>query len=167
MGELDPRTWLEVAVGGGLFLAGLLVGLLAARAGSRTRLRVRELEAELRHERESHASYQDSVVKHFDRTSDLFRDLTLQYTDLYAHLAEGARDLCADRLPSLAHGFGGPGLQIGPGAADSAPEPSSPDRDAAESDAEPPSPPEPLTAAEVNPPEVEEPGAPEPEPLPR
>ena len=48
--------------------------------------------------------------KHFSGTSDLFRDLTHQYTTLYAHLAEGARELCPDQVPSLGHGMGEPPL---------------------------------------------------------
>ncbi len=110
---LEPTTWLELALGGALFASGVLIGSFAAQFGSRAQARIRELEEELHQEREEGAAYQDAVAKHFGRTSDLFRELTQQYTFLYAHLAEGARDLCADRLPALARGFGDPGLAIG------------------------------------------------------
>ncbi len=107
----------ELAIGAGLLVAGIALGALASGAG-RVRERLRALERELALERERHAVYQDEVAKHFGRTSDLFRDLTRQYTSLYAHLAEGARDLCADRLPALGRGFGATPLQAGSQPAD-------------------------------------------------
>ena len=48
------------------------------------------------------------MEKHFERTSELFRDLTEQYTALYAHLAEGARELCAEGGPALGRGLNDP-----------------------------------------------------------
>jgi uncharacterized membrane-anchored protein YhcB (DUF1043 family) len=119
--EFGVENWMQIAIGGGLFVAGLIVGLLAGRAGDRTRSRLREVEAELDQEREQSAAYRDAVGKHFDQTSDLFRDLTHQYTSLYAHLAEGARDLCGDRMPALARGFGEPLLQAGTSPAEEPP----------------------------------------------
>jgi uncharacterized membrane-anchored protein YhcB (DUF1043 family) len=110
---IDLNNWWQIAIGGGLFVGGLLLGLVLSYAGDRTRARVRKLENELSEEREQRAAYQDAVGKHFGQTSDLFRDLTHQYTSLYAHLAEGARELCADRIPALGEGFGMPGLQAG------------------------------------------------------
>jgi uncharacterized membrane-anchored protein YhcB (DUF1043 family) len=98
-------TSVEIAVGGGLFLLGLLLGLLAGRGGRGPRARVRALEAELAQVTERLASYRDQVEKHFVQTSDLFGDLTRQYTAVWDHLAEGARELCPDRVPGLGRGF--------------------------------------------------------------
>jgi uncharacterized membrane-anchored protein YhcB (DUF1043 family) len=108
---LELGNWELIALGGALFASGLVVGLLISYAGDRVRARVRVLERELADQREQNAAYQDAVGKHFGQTSDLFRDLTHQYTSLYAHLAEGARELCADRIPALGRGFGLPGLE--------------------------------------------------------
>jgi uncharacterized membrane-anchored protein YhcB (DUF1043 family) len=104
----DTGTGLQLAVAFGLLIGGLAAGLALGRGGSRARARIRELELEVRVEREEHAAYRDGVAKHFAGTSDLFRDLTHQYTALYAHLAEGARDLCPDRVPALGRGLGEP-----------------------------------------------------------
>lgn len=115
---MDPELGVELAIGAGLFVAGIALGALASGAG-RARARLLALERELASEREQRAAYEDAVAKHFGRTSDLFRDLTRQYTSLYAHLAEGARDLCAERLP-LGRGFEATPLQAGAGPADGA-----------------------------------------------
>jgi hypothetical protein len=120
--DLELGSGAQIAIGGGLFVAGLLLGVVLARVGNRTRARLRALEEELREEREEASAYKESVAKHFDQTSDLFRDLTHQYTSLYAHLAEGARDLCAERMPALGRGFGGPLLHPGASEADTPPE---------------------------------------------
>ncbi len=109
---LEPGIW-EIAVGGTLFIAGFLLAFFTVGADRRTRARVRALETDLLQERERRASYEDAVAKHFDRTSDLFREMTHQYSSLYAHLAEGARELCAERLPALGTGFGAGVLQAG------------------------------------------------------
>jgi hypothetical protein len=97
-----------IAIGAGLFLLGLALGVIVARASDAARRRARELEEQLRQSREQQAAYEDSVAKHFSRTADLVRDLTHQYASLYAHLAEGSRELCADRLPALGRGFEAP-----------------------------------------------------------
>ncbi len=104
---MDFGVW-GVVAGGLLFASGAALGVLAAGMGLRGG-RVRQLGRELREERERAAGYRDSVAKHFGDTSDRFRDLTREYTALYAHLAEGARELCAERVPQLGRGFAGAG----------------------------------------------------------
>jgi hypothetical protein len=101
MTEIGP----EIAGAIGLAV-GVVIGLAVMRLSGRDwRSRIRALEAEYREEREAHAAYRASVSKHFADTSDLFRDLTRQYTALYAHLAEGARGLCPEDPPALASGY--------------------------------------------------------------
>ena len=78
-----------------------------------------ELERDLETARSEFHGYRDRVEKHFGQTSDLFRDLTARYTALYTHLAEGARDLCPERVPELGRGFEGALLE--PSAAGQAP----------------------------------------------
>jgi uncharacterized membrane-anchored protein YhcB (DUF1043 family) len=115
----------------GVFLIGLGAGIFLRRGGIRTaRAEAERLSADLgltraqlaaaeetlreaRHELESQRS---AVAKHFERTSDLFRDLTRQYTALYAHLAEGARELCPDQRIAIASGFGEAVPALGPRA---------------------------------------------------
>jgi uncharacterized membrane-anchored protein YhcB (DUF1043 family) len=100
---MELGVW-GVVVGSALFAGGLVLGLVL-NGSPLASGRLRRLEQELREERERSAGYRESVAKHFGATSDLFRDLTRQYTGLYAHLAEGARELCPDRIPELGHGF--------------------------------------------------------------
>ncbi len=118
----DGTTGIQLAIAFGLLVGGLSAGLALARGGPRARARIRELELELRQSREEHAAYRDQVGKHFSGTSDLFRDLTHQYTALYAHLGEGARDLCPDQVSALGGGMGAPPLVAGP-----TPEPAGPE----------------------------------------
>ncbi len=102
----------EIALGAALLVAGALLGRQTARPDEGLRTRVRELEELLFEEREQRSSYEVAVAKHFGQTSDLFRDLTHQYTALYAHLAEGSRELVASRHAELAAGFDEPGLLV-------------------------------------------------------
>jgi hypothetical protein len=119
---LEP---LQIAIAVGLLAAGALIGFLSGRrGGGALARRIRLLETELREERDRSAAYRESVAKHFSGTSDLFRDLTREYAALYAHLAEGARDLSGGAVPEIGRGYADPSLRIGAGAAD--PEPSRP-----------------------------------------
>ena len=108
----DPGAGLQLGIAVALLGGGVAAGLALGRAGSRARAQIRELELQLRETQEEQAAYRDQVAKHFAGTSDLFRDLTHQYTTLYAHLAEGARDLCPDRVPELGRGLGEPSLVL-------------------------------------------------------
>jgi len=88
-----------------LLAAGLLVGLAVGRMrGQSARRKVLELEMELKQARETQAAFRDKVADHFGKTSDLVQVLTFQFRDVYEHLAEGARELCPDRLPPLGRG---------------------------------------------------------------
>jgi len=102
---LESTEWILVGVVTALFLAGLFLGLALSRGGQGARARARRLEGELRQTREELAGYQDQVAKHFMQTSDLFGDLTRQYTAVWDHLAEGTRSLCEERAPAIGRGF--------------------------------------------------------------
>lgn len=83
---------------------GFLIGLALGRSSSKLEARVRELEGELAESHASLARYREEVGGHFGKTSDLLRDLTLQYRAVYDHLAEGARSLCPDLSNGLPAG---------------------------------------------------------------
>ena len=122
--EIDAGV-LEVALGIGLLAVGILVGRWIRHRSSPLQARIEELDQLLAEERERRTAYEAAVGKHFEQTSDLFRDLTQQYTVLYAHLAEGSRELCGERQVALGRGFDLPGLSPGeapPPEAESAPE---------------------------------------------
>ncbi|MBW2448508.1 MAG: DUF1043 family protein [Deltaproteobacteria bacterium] len=120
---------IDVLIPAAAGLAGLLLGVLFARTSRRDRRRVEELEvrvaereaqiAQLAASRaeiearlgtaeqerdevtESLAGYQQEVVGHFSQTSDLLKEMTLQYRNIYEHLAQGAETLCPDGTLAL------------------------------------------------------------------
>ncbi len=102
---LENADLMQIVLGMALFVLGVVVGLLAARGGEGARAQARRLEEELAEARERLAGYEDQVAKHFAQTSELFGDLTRQYTAVWDHLAEGSRELCAERVPALGRGF--------------------------------------------------------------
>jgi uncharacterized membrane-anchored protein YhcB (DUF1043 family) len=112
-----------VLVLAGVFLIGLGSGVFLRRGGVRAaraevlrlaadlddaRARLERSETSLRESERTLEAQRAAVAKHFARTSDLFGDLTRQYTALYAHLAEGARELCPDERIPLTSGFSAP-----------------------------------------------------------
>lgn len=103
--DLQLDLWTRITLGAGLVVAGFVIGLIASRFGGTPKARIRTLEKQLREERERGTEYREAVAKHFGDTADKFRDLTKQHTALYTQLAQGARDLCSDRLAELQHGF--------------------------------------------------------------
>jgi len=66
---------------------------------------VEELSEQLRAAREKHEAYRLSVVDHFSGTSDLLRDLTVQYRSVYEHLTKGASTLCPEGFVGLTAGL--------------------------------------------------------------
>jgi uncharacterized membrane-anchored protein YhcB (DUF1043 family) len=60
---------------------------------------------QLRTAREEHENYRLSVVDHFSGTSDLLRDLTVQYRSVYEHLTKGASTLCPEGFVGLTEGL--------------------------------------------------------------
>ena len=116
---MDPTLLLILVAGGGAIVGALLASVLVRRAESSARERLAQLtleHAKLRSELESRNA---EIATHFGRTSDLFRELTERYTRLYAHLAEGARQFCADDVPAIARGLDGllPAGEDGSGSA--------------------------------------------------
>jgi hypothetical protein len=122
--DLDPVV---MALTGAAFLIGVVAGVLVGRRRGASG-RVAELERELAQQREQSETYRDAVAKHFGGTADRFRELTLQYADLHAHLAEGARELAADRAPELAARFPATpiGLAAGPATDEETTRPTAP-----------------------------------------
>lgn len=126
---MDNTILIQALVGLVLFAAGLGIGRLTNRGDARAKARVEELESELATAQKDLEGYRAQVEKHFEKTSRIFRDLTDQYSALYGHLADGARNLCPDGGPALGLGLNDPLLETGDllvddetlGEADSAP----------------------------------------------
>jgi uncharacterized membrane-anchored protein YhcB (DUF1043 family) len=72
------------------------------------------LRSQLSAEREAHDAYRLDVVDHFSGTSDLLRDLTVQYRSVYEHLTKGASTLCPEGFVGLTEGLPKPELAGAP-----------------------------------------------------
>ena len=97
-----------LAFGVGLVLGGVAVGWLQRRSGGAARERAKQLAIELDEACGRLEEQRAEVAKHFEETSDLFRDLTEQYTRLYAHLSQGAREFCTGEVPALGRDLDAP-----------------------------------------------------------
>jgi uncharacterized membrane-anchored protein YhcB (DUF1043 family) len=96
----SETLWLA---GGLCLLAGIILGALLARSGTRRdAARARQLEEELRSAEAENNRYRAQVSEHFGETSRRLRDLTLQYKSVYEHLADGARALCPEGAVEIA-----------------------------------------------------------------
>ena len=72
---------------------------------SRLAAEAEDLLEQLRMAREEHEAYRLNVVEHFSGTSDLLRDLTVQYRSVYEHLTKGASTLCPEGFVGLTEGL--------------------------------------------------------------
>ena len=111
-----------VAAGIAVAVAAFLVGRLTAGGANRRReleeqladaqeeisriaAEMEDLIEQLAAAREEHAAYRLNVVDHFSGTSDLLRDLTVQYRSVYEHLTKGASTLCPEGFVGLTEGL--------------------------------------------------------------
>lgn len=118
----------DLQVGLALML-GLLIGAAGMlwferRSGAAERAAARSLQAEIERLRADLVGQRSEVAQHFTATSDLFREMTQNYSRLYEHLADGAQRFGAERLPGLGEGLRAPGTPAalpGEAPAESAP----------------------------------------------
>ena len=88
------------------------------------------LAEQLRAARAEHDAYRLDVVEHFSGTSDLLRDLTVQYRSVYEHLTKGASRHCPEGFVGLTEGLPIPELAAAAGEPAAKPEAAAPDREA-------------------------------------
>jgi len=106
------------AVAVAAFLVGRLTGGSVARRReleeqltdaqeelSRVAAEVEDLVEQLGKARDEHEAYRLNVVDHFSGTSDLLRDLTVQYRSVYEHLTKSASMLCPEGFVGLTEGL--------------------------------------------------------------
>lgn len=74
-------------------LAGILIGVLAYRLLSPSVKQAEKVKSDLNQARTELKNYKTSVGQHFDKTSELFSNLTKDYIKVYQHLADGAQTL--------------------------------------------------------------------------
>ncbi|MGE4605191.1 MAG: DUF1043 family protein [Myxococcota bacterium] len=77
---------------------------------ARSEAEAERLRNELEADRQQHDEYRLDVVDHFSGTSDLLRDLTVQYRSVYEHLTRGASTLCPEGFIGLTEGLPPPQL---------------------------------------------------------
>lgn len=86
---MEP-VWLfgAIALACGILLGVLINRLLNPSAGD-----IDQLKSDLERERDELKRYKANVNAHFNKTSDLVKELTQDYVKVYQHLAEGAQTL--------------------------------------------------------------------------
>ena len=104
---MDPTVLLLLSLAGGAIAGALLATALLRRGRRAAEDRAAELEIQLAQVRSEIEAQARQIATHFGRTSDLFLDLTERYSQLYAHLAQGARQFCPDDVPAIARGIDG------------------------------------------------------------
>ena len=130
---MQPEAiWLVAGVAA---LAAFFIGLLFGRSSGRhAAARARELEESLKGAEDEMARYRSQVSEHFAETSTLLRDLTLQYRNVYEHLAEGARTLCPECVQLLAPSLAEAALPAASAASHAEEQPAKPASDLAPAD---------------------------------
>lgn len=84
-------------IGGGI--GGVVGWYLALNArGDNKRKVIMDLESQLDQAKQDRADYEAEVSDHFSQTADLLHKLTDDYRAVYTHLADGAEQLCGDRV---------------------------------------------------------------------
>ena len=63
--------------------------------------RIRELEQELEASKANLNEYRGKVSQHFQKTAELFDDMTDRYRAVYQHMAASAQALCENEPPAL------------------------------------------------------------------
>lgn len=77
------------------FFLGVGLGLIIMAFAGRDTKRAAKLQEELNRVTARFEEYRQEVGQHFEKTSDLFQDLTERYRTFYEHLAGGAQALCS------------------------------------------------------------------------
>ncbi len=85
------NPWITGPLCAGLgIVLGLLIGRLFSGDGGKSKA-FGALRAEF-------DEYREGVSEHFDTTSELFKDMTEKYRDVYNHLSTGSQTLCEDSM---------------------------------------------------------------------
>jgi uncharacterized membrane-anchored protein YhcB (DUF1043 family) len=98
--------------GGGVARRRALESQLARSEEERSRVasEAETLREQLKASRDEHDQYRLNVLDHFSGTSDLLRELTVQYRSVYEHLTDGASKLCPEGFVALTEGLPTPQL---------------------------------------------------------
>ena len=97
-------------IGGGI--GGVVGWYLAfnARGGNKRKV-IMDLESQLDQAKQDRADYEAEVSEHFSQTASLLHQLTDDYRAVYTHLADGAEQLCGDRVSMSEAALTGPAAE--------------------------------------------------------
>lgn len=84
-----------------IFAFGLGSGFFIAYLTIKHDGRVKQLEDQLSKAQVDHTEYRGKVSQHFEKTAELFEDMTERYRAVYQHMASSAQALCEERPPAL------------------------------------------------------------------
>lgn len=85
-----------------MLAVGILFGFVIGRSkGDVSAPKVRELEKDLHQAKEEMQSYRNEVTQHFEKTANLFNQLTNDYRLVYEHLAKSSHQLCGEQAAQL------------------------------------------------------------------
>jgi len=96
---MDAYIWLILA---SMLAVGVLVGYFMGRSKGDTSLpKVQELEESIAQANQEMQDYRGQVTGHFEKTANLFNQLTNDYREVYEHLANSSEQLCGDQVAKL------------------------------------------------------------------
>lgn len=104
---------------------GVVSGFLISYLWLNQDSRARNLQDELERTRAELQDYKQKVNQHFQKTAELFEDMTERYREVYRHLASSSEELCGEQPPALQHDPAGQPRLATAAAADAAPDTSS------------------------------------------
>ena len=96
---MEAYIWLILA---SMLAVGVLVGYFMGRSKGDTSLpKVQELEQSIAQANQEMQDYRGQVTGHFEKTANLFNQLTNDYREVYEHLANSSEQLCGDQVAKL------------------------------------------------------------------
>lgn len=96
---MEAYIWLILA---SMLAVGVLVGYFMGRSKGDTSLpKVQELEDSIAQANQEMHEYRGQVTGHFEKTANLFNQLTNDYREVYEHLANSSEQLCGDQVAKL------------------------------------------------------------------
>jgi len=96
---MEAYIWLILA---SMLAVGVLVGYFMGRSKGDTSLpKVQELEESIAQANQEMQDYRGQVTGHFEKTANLFNQLTNDYREVYEHLANSSEQLCGDQVAKL------------------------------------------------------------------
>ncbi len=96
---MEAYIWLILA---SMLAVGVLVGFFIGRSkGDTSAPKVQELEESIAQANQEMQEYRGQVTGHFEKTANLFNQLTNDYREVYEHLAKSSEQLCGDQVAKL------------------------------------------------------------------